>query len=85
MTEIKGKNERILFTFRADAKLNPKGVPDLVKKYKDRLLFTAYGTPYFTYKYYRTGLVEKDAELLLADTEMLLGEMKELLTSAEDD
>ncbi len=79
MTEIKGKDEKIIFTFKADAPLDPAGVPALLKKYGNRLLFTAYGNPFFTYRYRRTGLVEKDAELLLADTEELLKEMTALL------
>lgn len=79
MTEIKGKNERITFTFRPDAQINVAGIPTLIKKYKDKLSFTAYGNPFFTYKYQRTGLVEKDAELILTDTEMLLKEMSAIL------
>ncbi|HKM35561.1 MAG TPA: transcription-repair coupling factor [Lachnospiraceae bacterium] len=75
MTEIKGKNERITFTFRPDACINPTEIPTLLKKYKDKLLFTAYGNPFFTYKYRKTGLVETDAELILTDTEKLLTEM----------
>lgn len=75
MTEIKGKNERIQFTFRPDARINPAGIPALIKKYKDRLNFTAYGNPFFSYKYKKTGLVEKDAQLLLDMTEQLLSEM----------
>lgn len=83
MTEIKGKNERITFTFRPDANINPVGIPALIKKYKDRLSFTAYGNPFFTYKYQKTGLVETDAELILSDTEMLLKEMAGLLAESE--
>ncbi len=79
MTEIKGKNERIAFTFRPDAAIDPAGIPGLLKKYGKDLTFTAYGNPFFTYKYKKTGLVETDAELLLDMTEKLLGEMKELL------
>mgnify|MGYP000866750236 CR=1 FL=1 len=79
MTEIKGKNERIIFTFRPDAAINPAGIPSLLKKHKDKLYFTAYGNPHFTYKYNRTGLVEKDAELILTVTETLLDEMKDIL------
>ena len=41
--------------------------------------FTAYGNPFFTYKYKKTGLVETDAELLMGKTEELLEEMKERL------
>ncbi len=81
MTEIKGKNERITFTFLPDAKINPAGIPELLKKYKNKLLFTAYGNPFFTYKYQKTGLVEKDAELILTDTEQLLREMADCLKS----
>ncbi len=79
MMEIKGKNERIIFTFRPDAQIEPTGIPTLLKKYGNDLAFTAYGNPFFTYKYKRTGLVETDAELLLHMTEELLQEMKALL------
>jgi hypothetical protein len=41
--------------------------------------FTAYGNPYFTYKYKKTGLVETDAELLLEKTEELLTRMRAVL------
>ena len=79
MTEIKGKNERIIFTFRPDAAIDPSGIPDFLKKYGKDLTFTAYGNPFFTYKYKKTGLVETDAELLLDMTEKLLEDMKGLL------
>ncbi len=79
MTEIKGKNERILFTFHPNAALNPAGIPDLLKKHGRDLAFTSYGKAFFTYKYKRTGLIETDAELLMGRTEELLGEMKGFL------
>lgn len=81
MTEVKGKNERIIFTFLPNAKINPAQIPGLLKKYKNNLLFTAYGNPFFTYKYRKTGLVEKDAELILTDTEQLLADMRACLKS----
>ena len=83
MTEIKGKNERITFTFRPDAKLNPAGIPELLKKYGRDLAFTAYGAPFFTYKYKKTGLVETDAELLLEKTETLLKEIRVYLFTGD--
>ena len=83
MTEIKGKNERILFTFRADAGVDPAGIPQLLRLYGEDLTFTAYGAPFFTYKYKRTGLVETDAELLLGKTEELLKEMQIHLAAPE--
>ncbi len=79
MTEIKGKNERIIFTFRPDADINPLGIPSLMKKYGKELAFTAYGTPYFTYKYKKSGLAETDAELILGKAEELLAEMRGVL------
>ena len=79
MAEIRGKNERITFTFRPDAGINPAAIPQLLKNVGPSLSFTAYGTPFFTYKYKKTGLVEKDAELLLGKTEELLKEMDALL------
>ncbi len=79
MTEVKGKNERITFAFRPDASVDPGGVPKLLGKYGQNLAFTAYGNPFFTYKYKKTGLVETDAELLLNKAEELLQEFKGVL------
>ncbi len=76
VTDIKGKNEKIAITFRPDADLDPARVPELLRKYGRDLAFTAYGKPFLTCKYKKTGLVEKDAELLLRKTEELLEEMK---------
>ena len=84
MTEIKGKNERITLTFAPDAKVDPLKIPTILKKYGEKMAFTAYGNPFFTYKYRKTGLVEKDAELLLNMTEELLDEMKYLLLKDEE-
>lgn len=79
MTEIKGKNERIQFTFRPDAKIDVVKIPEMLRKYKEQLTFTAYGNPFFTYKYRKVGIIEKDGELLLENTEKLLEDMKQLL------
>ena len=79
LTEIKGKNERIIFTFKPDAPLEAEGVPALLKKYPKQLLFTSYGSSFFTWKYEKTGLIETDAELLLTDAEKLLAEMEATL------
>lgn len=78
ITEIKGKNGRITFTYRPDANVDPGKIPPFLKKYGQDLTFTAYGNPFFTYKYKKTGLVETDSELLLNMTEKLLEEMREL-------
>ena len=76
MTEIKGKNERITFTFRPNASVDPAGIPKILEKHAEELSFSAYGTPIFTCRYRKTGLVETDAELLLHKTEELLKEMQ---------
>ena len=79
LTEIKGKNERIVFTFRPDAAVNPQKIPEILGLYGKDLGFTAYGIPSFTYKYKKTGLVETDAELLMDKTEELLDKMRPMV------
>ena len=83
MTEIKGKNGRITFNFRPDAGIDPLKIPAFLKKHGENLSFTAYGNPFFTYKYKKTELVETDAELLMGKTEELLEEMKSLALESE--
>ena len=79
MTEIKGKNERIQLIFRSDARIKVEQIPELIKRHKDNLSFTAYGNPFFTYRYYKCGVAEKDAENLLSTTERPLQDMQEFL------
>ncbi len=79
LTEVKGKNGRIILTFKPDAALDPAGIPVLVRRYGSNLRFTAYGTPTLTYFYEKTGLPEIDARTVLRCTEELLGEMKKVL------
>jgi transcription-repair coupling factor (superfamily II helicase) len=84
LTEVKGKNERLTLTFRPDAQVDPLGIPPLLKKYGDSLKFTAYGNPFFTYRYKKSGLVQKDAAMLLTLTEELLREMTKVLRLPEE-
>ncbi len=79
LTEIKGKNDHILFTFRPDAAVNPAGIPALLEREGSRLTFSAGGTPKLTYRLQKSGLLEKDAELMLEKTEEILTFMSELL------
>ena len=79
MTDIKGKNEKITFLFRPDAEVNPAKIPEVLRRFGPSLSFTAYGKPSFTYKYKKTGLMEKDAELLMAWTEVFLKEAEVFL------
>ncbi len=82
MTEVKGKNQCITFTFRPDAAVEPAGIPPLLKAHGPNLSFTAYGPPFFTYRYKKTGLVEKDEELLLETVEGLLKDMQAYLSAS---
>lgn len=79
MTEIKGKDEKIKFTFKADAPLSGEAIEALLTKYRGQLTFTAYGAPFLTCHYKKTGIVDKDAELLLSTTEQWLDKMQEIL------
>ena len=79
ITELKGKNERIQFTFRPDAPIDATKIPQFLKRHEQKMTFTAYGNPFFTYKYRKCGIVEKDAETLLKHTRELLAEMNGLL------
>jgi len=81
MTEVKGKDERIKFTFKPDAPLQVENIQKLLMQYKDKMTFTAYGAPFLTYRYKKAGIIEKDAQQLLATTEELLEKMKEVLLS----
>ena len=83
LTEVKGKNERITLTFRPDAGIDPAGIPVLLQKYGDKLKFTAYGNPFFTYRYKKADLAEKEEQLLLELTEDLLREMKAIFRERE--
>lgn len=78
LTEIKGKNERIVFTFLPDARIDTGKLASFINAHKQEMSFTAYGKPFLTYRYRKTGLVETDAELLLNKTEEILEEMKDL-------
>ena len=80
VTEIKGKQEKILVYMKPDAPVRAENIPVLLQKYNKKATFTAKGNPYFCFRYKKTGLIEKDAELLLALTEEILQNMEEVLT-----
>ena len=79
LTEIKGKNERITFTFKPDAPVPVGKIPDFVKKNQEKLSFTAYGNPFFTLKYRKCGVIAMDGETLLKETEEMLIKMQKNL------
>ncbi len=79
LTDVKGRPGQVTFTFRPDAGIDPAGIPTLLAQFKKELTFTAYGNPYLTLKYQRTGLVETDEALLLEKTESVLRAMMKCL------
>ena len=79
LTDVKGRPGQVTFTFRPDAGINPAGIPTLIARFHKELTFTAYGNPYLTLKYQRTGLVETDETLLLNKTEEVIRVMNETL------
>ncbi len=79
ITELKGGREQIRFVMKADAAIKVEQIPLLLKRNDKYLKFNTKGTPYFLYKYKKTGMVEKDEEKLLTLTEKLLNDMEELI------
>ncbi|MDE6606442.1 MAG: transcription-repair coupling factor, partial [Lachnospiraceae bacterium] len=79
LTEIKGKNEEIRFTFHQNARIQVEKIPMLLEYYQKKLSFNPKGVPCFVYRYKKFGVVEKDAERLLELTEKLLRDMEEII------
>ncbi len=77
ITEIKGKNGEICFTLKRDAKIRAERIPELLKK-QEKLSFN-YKMVHFLCRYKKCGMVERDAQTLLALTEELLADMEEIL------
>ncbi len=82
LTEVRGKDGRIVFVFLPNAKINPAGIPNVLAACKD-LSFSPLGAPSFTYRYHKTGIGEIDGLLLLDRTEELLAVMERFLLNCE--
>ena len=79
ITEVKGKNERIYFYLRPDAKIKIENLSFMLEEFKGKLTFTAKGNPHFIYRYKKIELKEKDARQILEFTEKILKKMEEFL------
>ena len=77
ITEIKGKNEEIIFYIRPDAKIKAETIPLFLQRHQT-IRFSHKGTPYFSVRYKKCGLSERDVAALLAQTEEMIVKMKEL-------
>lgn len=75
VTEIKGKVGQITFLMEPYAPVHVERLPELMAKYKGVLEFSVKGTPKFVLKYKKYGLIEKEAELMMAHTDKMLADM----------
>ncbi len=83
MSEVKGKNELLQFIMRTDAPIMVENIPQLLSRYKGKLVFDPKGVPVFRYRYKKFDLVEKNEEFLMQLTEQLLSDMLMLLLPSE--
>ena len=78
ITEVKGKNEEIFFYLRPDAKIKVESIPLFLQRYPT-IRFNHKGTPFFSARYKKCGLVDRDVATLLNETEEMIEKMKEML------
>ena len=79
ISEITGYAGFIRIIPEKNASVRVENIPQLLRKYKDKLRFAARGTPQFEYSYKPTGSLEKDEDDLLNSAEDLLVAYAELL------
>lgn len=78
ITDIRGRNGEIKFTFRQDARIDAANIPSLLLKHLNKLTFYLKGGE-FTYSYRTVGEVTADEKLLLDNTEMIITDMMDYL------
>lgn len=83
ITEVRGKNERIIFQMKQDAAIHVENIPELLKRENGKLTFDPKGIPTFIYKYKKCGIVEKDERILLEETERLIRDAFPLLVEVD--
>ena len=79
VSEIRGGHEQIKFVMRPDGNINPSKIPQFLGMYGGNMSFSHKGTPYFLYKYEKTGIIEVDEDKLLCMTELILQDMNKVL------
>ena len=83
VTEIKGKAGIVTFYMEPYAPVIVENIPKLMQKYQKVLEFDPKGTPCFILRYKKNGLVEKEAELMIKYTNLILKDMQILYSSQE--
>ena len=81
LTDIRSVKDRVQFVIRPDARINPDAIPGFIKSFKGNMSFTPVGTPTFTYRLVLTGMVERDAQIILKACEEVLEKMEQELYS----
>lgn len=76
VTEIKGKAGIVTFYMEPYAPVIVENIPKLMQKYQKVLEFDPKGTPCFILRYKKNGLVEKEAELMIKYTNLILKDMQ---------
>lgn len=79
ITDIRGRNGEITFTFKPNADIRTENISDLLKKHVKKLSLYPKGNPVFTYSYRPVGEVMQDEKLLLEQVEYMLDEMLSFL------
>jgi transcription-repair coupling factor (superfamily II helicase) len=75
-----------VFSFKANAKVDPLKIPEILAKHKKHLSFSANGkVPAFTYIYSCETLVEKEEQNLIALTLGLLEDMQVMAETESKD
>ncbi len=82
MTDVRSIKDRIQFVVRPDAHINPDLIPAFVKSFKGSMTFAPMGNPTFTYRCTLTGMVEKDAQIILGACEEILERMEQEIYTA---
>lgn len=67
------KKEKVIFTFKQNAAVDPTKIPELIRRNRNRLLFTAALEPYFTYRLKKT-----QQEEVIRQIKNVLQELKDL-------
>ena len=79
ITEIKGNRKDIRIKMYPAAKINPAGIPEMIKKYGSRMKFTNGEQPYFTYYFSKEDI--KNTDSYLESIERVIGEIETLKMS----
>ncbi len=81
MTDVRSIKDRIQFVVRPDAHIDPEKIPAFVKSFQGYMSFAPMGNPTFTYRCNLSGMVEKDAQIILTACEDVLERMEKEIYS----